>query len=90
MEQVIIICKILMVMENPDDKEESGDTNPYIGKPELEEVYDVDTTVKGKVFIHELAGTGHKAQLVDKEGTVLAGKKLSLQMKKMGLQFQIL
>lgn len=33
---------------NPDDKEESGDTNPYIGKPELEEVYDVDTTVKGK------------------------------------------
>ncbi len=50
---------------NPDDKEESGDTNPYIGKPELEEVYDVDTTVKGKVFIHELAGTGHKAQLPD-------------------------
>ncbi|OJG13963.1 hypothetical protein RU96_GL001458 [Enterococcus canintestini] len=49
---------------NPDDKEESGDTNPYIGKPELEEVYDVDTTVKGKVFIHELAGTGHKAQLM--------------------------
>lgn len=72
---------------NPDDKEESGDTNPYIGKPELEEVYDVDTTVKGKVFIHELAGTDHKAQLVDKEGTVLA-EKLSLQMKKMGLNFR--
>ena len=34
---------------NPDDKEESGDTNPYIGKPELEEVYDVDTTVKGSI-----------------------------------------
>ncbi|SMI81629.1 Rib/alpha-like domain-containing protein [Enterococcus faecium] len=62
---------------NPDDKEESGDTNPYIGKPELEEVYDVDTTVKGKVFIHELAGTGHKAQLVDKEGTVLAEKTIA-------------
>ena len=88
MEQVIIICKILMVMETLTIKK-SGDTNPYIGKPELEEVYDVDTTVKGKVFIHELAGTGHKAQLVDKEGTVLA-EKLSLQMKKMGLQFQIL
>ena len=62
---------------NPDDKEESGDTNPYIGKPELEEVYDVDTTVKGKVFIHELAGTDHKAQLVDKEGTVLAEKTIA-------------
>jgi LPXTG-motif cell wall-anchored protein len=62
---------------NPDDKEESGDTNPYIGKPELEEVYDVDTTVKGKVFIHELAGTGHKAQLVDKEGNVLAEKDIA-------------
>ncbi|XTS27353.1 repetitive surface protein Esp [Enterococcus faecium] len=62
---------------NPDDKEESGDTNPYIGKPELEEVYDVDTTVKRKVFIHELAGTGHKAQLVDKEGTVLAEKTIA-------------
>ncbi|NBH39968.1 LPXTG cell wall anchor domain-containing protein, partial [Enterococcus faecalis] len=62
---------------NPDDKEESGDTNPYIGKPELEEVYDVDTTVKGKVFIHELAGTGHKAQLVDKEGNVLAEKTIA-------------
>ncbi|PWI87883.1 YSIRK signal domain/LPXTG anchor domain surface protein [Enterococcus faecalis] len=62
---------------NPDDKEESGDTNPYIGKPELEEVYDIDTTVKGKVFIHELAGTGHKAQLVDKEGTVLAEKTIA-------------
>ena len=62
---------------NPYDKEESGDTNPYIGKPELEEVYDVDTTVKGKVFIHELAGTGHKAQLVDKEGTVLAEKTIA-------------
>ncbi|HGW2918419.1 TPA: Rib/alpha-like domain-containing protein, partial [Enterococcus faecalis] len=62
---------------NPDDKEESGDTNPYIGKPELEEVYDVDTTVKGKVFIQELAGTGHKAQLVDKEGTVLAEKTIA-------------
>ena len=59
---------------NPDDKEESGDTNPYIGKPELEEVYDVDTTVKGKVFIHELAGTDHKAQLV---GTVLAEKTIA-------------
>ncbi|HFQ1277747.1 TPA: Rib/alpha-like domain-containing protein, partial [Enterococcus faecium] len=44
---------------------------------ELEEVYDVDTTVKGKVFIHELAGTGHKAQLVDKEGTVLAEKTIA-------------
>ena len=62
---------------NPDDKEESGDTDPYIGKPELEEVYDVDTTVKGKVFIHELAGTGHKAQLVDKEGNVLAEKDIA-------------
>jgi len=62
---------------NPDDKEESGDTNPYIGKPELEEVYDVDTTVKGKVFIHELAGTDHKAQLVDKEGTVLAEQTIA-------------
>ncbi|CAG4695586.1 Enterococcal surface protein [Enterococcus faecalis] len=62
---------------NPGDKEESGDTNPYIGKPELEEVYDVDTTVKGKVFIHELAGTDHKAQLVDKEGTVLAEKTIA-------------
>lgn len=73
---------------NPDDKEESGDTNPYIGKPELEEVYDVDTTVKESIH-PRVSGTGHKAQLVDKEGTVLA-EKLSLQMKKMGLQFQIL
>lgn len=52
---------------NPDDKEESGDTNPYIGKPELEEVYDVDTTVKGKVFIHELAEQVTKRNLLIKK-----------------------
>ena len=37
-------------------------------KPELEEVYDIDKSIKGKVYMHELSGTGHKVKLIDKEG----------------------
>lgn len=47
-----------------------------IPKPELEEVYDIDKSIKGKVYMHELSGTGHKVQLIDKEGNLLTEKTI--------------
>ncbi|MDO4680452.1 MAG: Rib/alpha-like domain-containing protein, partial [Aerococcus sp.] len=63
---------------NTDDNENNDKTNPYVGQPEVDEVYDSDTTVHGKVHMNELAGKGHTAQLVTQDGTVIAEQKIDV------------
>ena len=63
-----------------DDTEGQDGTSPYVGTPELKKVYDIDTTVKGQVFLHELAGAPNHtntAKLVDKNGEILAEKEIT-------------
>ncbi|MDE8037458.1 Rib/alpha-like domain-containing protein [Erysipelothrix rhusiopathiae] len=60
-----------------DELETNDKTSQYVGKPTLQDVYDVDQTIKGKVYLHELAGKGNVIQLIDKDRKILDQKEIS-------------
>ncbi|MDE8227212.1 Rib/alpha-like domain-containing protein [Erysipelothrix rhusiopathiae] len=60
-----------------DELETNNKTSQYVGKPTLEDVYDVDQTIKGEVYLHELSGKGNVIQLIDKNGKILEQKGIS-------------
>ncbi|MDO4670364.1 MAG: Rib/alpha-like domain-containing protein, partial [Aerococcus sp.] len=64
-----------------DDNESDNKTNPYVGEPALDDVYDTDTTIHGSVYMDELAGNGHTVQLVTQDGTVLAQQNIDVAVK---------
>ncbi len=62
-----------------DDKEEENKTSPFVGKPQLNEVYDVDTTIAGSVYLHELAGSGNVVRLIDQQGNIVAEQPIEVK-----------
>ncbi|MDE8338236.1 Rib/alpha-like domain-containing protein [Erysipelothrix rhusiopathiae] len=60
-----------------DELEINKKTSQYVGKPKLDDVYDVDQVVKGEVYLNELAGQGNIIQLVDKNGKILEEKQIA-------------
>ncbi|MDY5271462.1 Rib/alpha-like domain-containing protein [Tractidigestivibacter sp.] len=64
----------------PDDEEQQHQTSPYVGTPKLNKVYDTDTTVKGQVYLDELAGGADQkntVRLIAKDGTLLAEQDIT-------------
>ncbi|MEJ8734093.1 Rib/alpha-like domain-containing protein [Mediterraneibacter sp. ICN-202921] len=55
-----------------DDEEVNSDQSPYIGIPKIKAPYNGDTKVKASVLLNENAGKGNKAQLINKNGEIIA------------------
>ena len=55
-----------------DEEEANNEQSPYIGVPKITAPYEGDNKVKAVVHLNENAGKGHKAQLINKNGVVVA------------------
>ena len=55
-----------------DEEEANNEQSPYIGIPTITAPYEGDNKVKATVHLNENAGKGNQAQLIDKEGNVIA------------------
>lgn len=55
-----------------DDEEVNNNQSPYIGKPQIKAPYSGDKKVKASVLLNENAGKGNTAQLINKNGEVVA------------------
>ena len=55
-----------------DEEEANNEQSPYIGVPKITAPYEGDNKVKAVVHLNENAGKGNKAQLINKNGVVVA------------------
>ena len=55
-----------------DEEEANNEQSPYIGVPKITAPYEGDNKVKAVVHFNENAGKGNKAQLINKNGVVVA------------------
>ena len=55
-----------------DEAEANNEQSPYIGVPKITAPYEGDNKVKAVVHLNENAGKGNKAQLINKNGVVVA------------------
>ena len=55
-----------------DEEEVNNEQSPYIGVPKITAPYEGDNKVKAVVHLNENAGKGNKAQLINKNGVVVA------------------
>ena len=55
-----------------DEEEANNEQSPYIGVPKITAPYEGDNKVKAVVYLNENAGKGNKAQLINKNGVVVA------------------
>ena len=55
-----------------DEEEANNGQSPYIGVPKITAPYEGDNKVKAVVHLNENAGKGNKAQLINKNGVVVA------------------
>ena len=55
-----------------DEEEANNEQSPYMGVPKITAPYEGDNKVKAVVHLNENAGKGNKAQLINKNGVVVA------------------
>ena len=55
-----------------DEEEANNEQSPYIGVPKITAPYEGDNKVKAVVHLNENAGKGNKAQLINKNGVIVA------------------